>query len=136
MRLTIEKVLILKSVNMFAETPEKSLAGIAAILEEQDVLSDEVIFEKGSLGKSMYIIVDGQVKVHDGDHTILTLGNRDVFGELAVLDPEPRSATVTATKDTTLFQLEQDALYELMAEHIDVARGVIKALCRRIRQQT
>jgi len=83
----------------------------------------------------MNIIVDGKVKVHDEDKNFAELAERDVFGELAVLDPEPRSATVTALEDTTLFRLEQEAFYELMAEHIEMAQGVIRSLCRRLRTQ-
>ena len=75
----------------------------------------------------MYIIVDGRVRVHDGDQTIAYLGARDIFGELAVLDAEPRSASVTAEVDTHLFRLDQDAFYELMADRFEVARGQANA---------
>jgi CRP-like cAMP-binding protein len=133
MLLTIEKVLILKTVNIFANIPEESLVEVASIINEVNFNDGEMIFEKGDIGKSMYIIVDGEVKVHDGDKIFATLKSRDVFGELAALDPEPRSASITATQDTLLFQLEQDALYELMSEYIDVAKGIIQVLCRRLR---
>ncbi len=133
MRLTIEKVLILKTVKMLAETPEEILAELAGILTEITVSQGEVIFEKGEIGQSMYIIIDGKVRVHDGDHTIVTLEKRDFFGELAVLDPEPRSASVTAVEEAQLFRLDQDSLYELMAEHVEIARGIIRVLCQRLR---
>ena len=83
----------------------------------------------------MYIIIDGKVRVHDGDRVITTLEKRDVFGELAVIDPEPRSASVTATEETHIFRLDQDSLYELMAEHIEIARGIMRVLCRRLRKR-
>ena len=65
--------------------------------------------------------------------TLAKLTEREVFGELAALDPEPRVASVTALEDTDLFRINQDALYELMAEHIEVARGIIHILCSRLR---
>lgn len=61
------------------------------------------------------------------------LNERTVFGELAALDPEPRSATITAIEDCHLFKLEEGPLYDLMAEHVEVVRGIIRVLCRRMR---
>jgi CRP-like cAMP-binding protein len=134
MLLTIEKVIILKSVSIFAETPEEVLADVALILDECTFEPGEPIIQKGEMGQSMYIIVEGKVRVHDGDRTIALLGTRDVFGELAALDPEPRSATVTAEVETHVFKLRYDVLYELMSDHIDVARGIIRVLCQRLRK--
>ena len=133
MLLTIEKVLILKTVSIFAETPEEILADVAAILAEFDVHAGETILHKEDVGRCMYIIVDGRVRIHDGEQTITYLGARDIFGELAVLDAEPRSASVTAEVDTHLFRLDQEAFYELMADRFEVARGIIRMLCRRVR---
>ena len=133
MLLTLEKVIILKSVSIFAETTEEVLADVAWHLEELTFQPGEPIFKKGDIGKSMYIIVEGRVRVHDGDKIIAFLKTRDVFGELSALDPEPRSASVSAEEETLLFKLRYNVLYELMSEHIDVARGIIRVLCRRLR---
>jgi CRP-like cAMP-binding protein len=102
---TIEKVIILKTVDMFSQTPDDVLADIADLLEEMDVLENETIFKKGDPGDSMYVIVDGKVRVHDGDRLINYLTERDVFGEMALLDPEPRIASVSTTEPTRLFRL-------------------------------
>jgi hypothetical protein len=133
---TIEKVIILKTVSLFVEVPDEILAEVASILDEIEFKAGETIFTKGDIGRCMYIIVDGHVRVHDGELTIAQLGARDIFGELAVLDMEPRSASVTAVEDTCLFRLDQDAFYELMADRIEVARGVIRVLCRQLRFRT
>ena len=133
MLLTIEKVLILKSVSIFAETPDDILVEVASVLEEFRVEPGETVIEKGEMGQEMYIIVEGKMRVHDGDKTIAHLTTRDVFGELAALDPEPRSASVTAEEETQLFKLRHDVLYELMTERIDVVRGIIRVLCGRLR---
>ena len=124
----------MKSVSLFAETPEEILADIASILEEFTLQPGESVFEKGDIGQEMYVIVDGRMRIHDGDKTIAFLRSRDVFGEMAALDPEPRSATVTAVEETRLFKLGHHVLYELMTEHVDVARGIIHVLCQRLRQ--
>jgi CRP-like cAMP-binding protein len=130
---TIEKVIILKSVNIFAETLDEILADVAQVCEEVAICAGEAVFEKGDTGDSLYIIVSGKVRVHDGEHTLNFLGERDVFGEMALLDPEPRSASVTAAEDTQLLRLGQEPFFELMEDRMEVARGIIKVLSRHLR---
>lgn len=130
---TIERVIILKTISIFAETPADVLADVASILDVVEVRAGQAIIQKGDMGNSMYVIVNGKVRVHDGDHTLNILEDRDVFGELALLDPEPRVATVTALEPTTLFRLEQDAFYELIADRGEVARGIMRVLVRYLR---
>ncbi len=132
---TIEKVITLKTVSIFSQTADEVLAEIASILKEQTVQAGETIVRKGDIGNSLYIIVEGQVRVHDGDHTLTHLHDRDIFGELAVLDSEPRSATITATVETQLFCLDQESLYELMVTRVEVIYGIMRVLCQRVRQQ-
>jgi hypothetical protein len=132
--LTVEKVMILKGVAMFARTPEEVLDDVAAILEEVSLKKGEVIFRKGEPGDSMYIIVTGCVRVYDGDRTINVLRDRDIFGELALLDPEPRSASIAAMEDTQLFRIDRETFSELMAGSISIVRGVLHVLCERLRR--
>ena len=133
MLLTIEKILILKSINIFSEIPVDSLVELASILEEVEMKTGAEIFKKGDVSTAMYIVVEGRVRIHDDDKLIIELGEREVFGEMAALDPVPRSASVTAVTDGYLFRMERTALYELMSQHIAVAQGIIRVLCRRIR---
>ena len=128
-----EKVNILKSVSIFYDTPPDTLAEVAELLEQVRVQAGQTIFEKGDPGTSMYIVVTGSVRVHDGDMSIAVLYARDVFGEMAALDPEPRSASVTAVEDTRLFQLKQDDLHEIMMRSPKIADGIIHILCERVR---
>ncbi|MEO8362052.1 MAG: HEAT repeat domain-containing protein [Vicinamibacteria bacterium] len=133
--LLIEKVIALKAVEMFARTPEDVLADVAALAEEVRFKAGDTIFEKGAAGEGLYVIVQGEVKVHDGDLDLKHLGDRTVFGELAVLDPEPRSASITALKDSHLLRLDREAFLELMAGNMEVVRGVLSVLCDRIREK-
>ena len=136
MLLTIEKVIILKKIGIFSEVPDKLLVNVASNLKEIELMPGEMIIKKGAIGSSMFIIIDGEVKVHDEDRTLATLSSGEVFGELALLDPEPRSASVTALLETTLLKIEREMLFELLAAHSDVAGGIIKVLCRRVRNAT
>ena len=130
---TIEKVIILKTVGVFARLDDPLLAEVAGLLEEEEVTAGQTIFAEGDLGTSMYIIVDGEVRVHSGAHALDHLREREVFGEMALLDPEPRLASVTAVVDTRLLRLEQAPFYELLEDRIEVARGIIQTLSQRLR---
>ncbi len=105
------------------------------LLEELDVAENETIFKKGDTGDSLYIILDGKVRVHDGERLLNFLGEREVFGEMALLDPEPRMASVTAVEATRLFRLEQAPFYELMVERPEVATGIIRVLTGHLRNR-
>lgn len=135
MRSAVENLILLKSVSIFSGTPDQVLYDIADQLKVLKYLAGEPVFQKGDPGSCMYIIAEGQVRVHDGDRTLNMLGKQDVFGEMAALDPEPRSASVMAVEDTTLFQLDQSALFNLMALRPEFARGIIIILTRRLRDR-
>src|SRR5688572_20153942 len=94
--LLVEKVLILKSLPIFKETPEHILADLAPLMQEEEYEQDEIVFEEGEIGDCMFIIHQGEVKIHKDKTTLAILKQKEVFGELALLDPEVRSASATA----------------------------------------
>ena len=98
-------------------------------------MEGESIFKEGDPGDSMYIIVDGRVRVHTADRFLNHLGESDVFGEMALLDPAPRVATVTAEEPTRLFRLDQAPFYQLMNERPEIATGIIRVLTRHLRKR-
>jgi CRP-like cAMP-binding protein len=132
---TIEKVLILKTVNMFGQTPDDVLADVADLMEEMEVSENEAIFKQGDPGDSMYIIVDGRVRVHLEEQLLNYLGESDVFGEMALLDPEPRLASVTTVEPTRLFRLDQAPFFQLIAERPEIATSIIRVLTRLLRDR-
>lgn len=135
MLLTIEKVAILKSVDIFDNTPDYILASVAAIVEEVNLGPEETLIQEGAVEDSMYIVVEGEVLVHSQGTPIITLGPGKSVGELAVLDPEPRSASVSSVGESLLFRIDKEALDEVIADRPEVAQAIIASLCRRIREQ-
>ena len=114
--LTIEKVLILKTVEIFAGLADAQVAGLGSTTEEVELEAGSPLFLKGDLGRSRYVIVRGKVHVFDGQRSITVLSDREVFGELAALDPEPRAASATALDEVVLLRLDHEPLYELMTD--------------------
>lgn len=133
--LLIEKVLLLKSLSIFEETPETVLAEVAEILEEEQYDAGATIFNAGDLAQCMYIIFKGEIRIHKGGHTLAMLKENDFFGELSLLDTESRSASATANTESFLLKIDQEPFYEIMESRIEVARGIIKTLCKRLRAQ-
>ncbi len=131
----IEKVLILKKTSLFHDTPDDALVELAQALQEVSSPAGQLIFEKGAEGDSMYLIASGKVRVYDGNRTFNYLEEGDSFGEMAVLDPEPRSASVVAVEDAMLLKIDQNQLYELIESRLEVARGVIQVLSRHLRHR-
>lgn len=133
---TIEKVFALKSTEIFAGTPEEALIVVADILEEEELAPNELIFEKDTVGNCMYIVYHGKVRIHDGDKVLAVRGDGAVFGEMSLLDTDLRSASATADDEVLLLRLDQEPFYELMAESLEVSRGVIQMLTHRLRETT
>lgn len=131
--LLIEKVLVLKSSEIFQNTPESDLIELAAILEEIYLEEGRVLFSKGDIGNCMYFIYTGSVKVHDGEHVLAVLGQSEIVGELSILDAESRSASATTAEESILLKLEQEAFYEIMLSNADILKGILKTLCKRLR---
>ena len=129
----LEKTIILKSVDLFKNIPGDVLTRIAQIAEEIHHSDESLMFSEGDYGDSMYIVVDGNVRIHKGDHHIVTLGKSTVLGDMALLDQEPRSADATAESETTLFKIAQDGFYELMAGNSEIMQQIIKMLSGRLR---
>ena len=132
--LLLEKVLLLKSLSIFKDTPETTLAELAPLMQEEEIESGTVVFKEEDPGDCMYIILSGKIQIHKGKTTLAILNEKEVFGELSLLDAETRSATATAQTDCILFKIDQEPFYELIDTRPEVARGFIKILCNRLRQ--
>ncbi|MCF0069968.1 cyclic nucleotide-binding domain-containing protein [Dyadobacter sp. CY261] len=131
----MERVIVLKNTQLFAQTPENVLSSIAPIMKEVTYSDGQQIFAKGDLGDSMYIIYTGQVGIYDGPKQLALFDKGEIFGELALLDTEPRSATTVAETDVLVFRIDQEDFFELMEERDEILRNVLRILCQRIRVQ-
>lgn len=133
MHSTIEKVLFLKSIDLFAEIPGEVLGHVAQIAQVELRDAKEIIVREGDVGDYLYIVTDGVVSVRAGAQEVARLGERECFGEMSLLDSEPRSATIVAVTDVGLLRIGQEDFYELLSERVEIARGVIRVLTRRLR---
>lgn len=117
--------------------PEQ-LARVAKSGEVESYNPNEQIVVDGSLGDALFLILSGQVAVHRGAQTFATLSAGDFFGEMSLVEPAPRSATVTSMSATFVFRLPHDALRSLISEDPSVASillvQVVRTLSERLRR--
>ena len=133
---TLEKALILNSIDLFESIPSEELIRVAQIAEEEQFETDTPLFEEGDFGDSMYIVANGKVLVHKGKRIIVELEKGACVGEMALLDQEPRSADVTVNAGTTLLKITQGGFYELMSSNMEIMHGIVKLITTRLRKAT
>jgi CRP-like cAMP-binding protein len=121
-------MLILRRSSLFAALPEPVLARLADLLTAEELSAGSAVVHKDDEGTSMYLIAEGEVRVHDGQHTLNYLGPGDCFGELALLDAAPRVASVTALSTVRLLRLDRVSFFELIEERGEVVRALITVL--------
>lgn len=131
------RVAILQEVSIFSQTGEELLQEIAQAMSEVTLKTEETIFKKGDEGREMYVIVEGAVRIHDGAYVFAVLRQGQVFGEYTLLDTDAkkRAASVTAIVPTRLLMIEQQVFYDLMANRIEIVKGILKVLIKRSRRQ-
>jgi CRP/FNR family cyclic AMP-dependent transcriptional regulator len=129
----VEKVLFLKSVDLFRGLRGEELATVAEIAEEQPLAAGEAVFAEGEPGDALYLVIEGVVRVHKGGRQLALLAVRDVFGEMAVLDAEPRNASATVVMDAVLLKIGRDDFRDILQERPEIGIGVLQVLSRRLR---
>ena len=129
----VERVAALHRVELFASVPGRVLAAVAEHTAEIRVSPGDVLIEEGAVEAHLFAVVDGRVRVHRADRTLLELGPGTTVGELAALVPQPRTASVTALEPTLALRLDKAVLDDLLLEWSELAHGVIAALVGRLR---
>lgn len=133
-----ERIMLLKGVPFFELLRTDQLRYLAAALEPVAWPGKEVIFETGEAGDAMYIIVSGKVGISLGDTPsfedfIVELGPGEFFGEMAILDDQPRSASAVTVEDTEAYSLGKDKTRGLLLAYPELGTGMLRALSRRLR---
>jgi CRP-like cAMP-binding protein len=130
----VDRVAALHRVELFADIPGRVLAAVAEQAVERRLAPGEVLIAEGTVEAHLYAIVDGRIRVHRGDRTLVELTSGATVGELAALVPAPRSATATAVEPTVVLRVDKAVLDELLADWPELALGVIAELVARLRE--
>lgn len=129
----------LRQIPLFAHLEHDEVARIARAAREKSYPKGSVILFEDDPGDALYVVLQGDVKVvligEDGREVILSiLGAGDFFGEMALIDDQPRSAHVIAMEDANLLVLHRDDFQQCLQEFPRIALGLLRALSRRLRR--
>jgi CRP-like cAMP-binding protein len=128
-----EKLDMLHSIPLFDRFDRKNLERLGMLTDEVDVPAGKVLIRQGELGDDLMVIVSGTVTVERDGAKINSLKPGEFFGEIALIDRGPRTATVTADTPCRLLVINHRDFHALMDEFPDVAAEVLVALAHRLR---
>ncbi|HEU5035302.1 MAG TPA: cyclic nucleotide-binding domain-containing protein [Mycobacteriales bacterium] len=127
---------LLSQVTLFSACTDKELDRLARHAELVDFRAGEVLMTEGESGHEFYVVVDGELGVTSGGQTVAKLGPGAYVGEQALLDPGPRTATVTALRDTQAVLLSSREFYAAVDDVPGLARKLLQGMARRLREET
>lgn len=131
---TEQKANLLSDVPLFARISAESMNRLADVTGEQEFAAGQFIVRQGQVGTGLYVIVDGSVSVVRGaDDKLATLNAGDFFGELSVIDQQPRNASVQAAQPTTVLAVASWDLLALLESDPALSLNLIKGLVARVR---
>ncbi|MGH7644224.1 MAG: Crp/Fnr family transcriptional regulator [Gemmatimonadales bacterium] len=130
---------VLRKVPLFAMLGDTELQRVLDVARERSYPRNSVILFEDDPGDALYVVAEGQVKVvligEDGREVILSvLGANEFFGEMALIDDEPRSAHVIAMEDSTLVVLRREDFHGILTQNPSIALSLLRELTRRLRR--
>jgi CRP-like cAMP-binding protein len=131
---SVDRLLFVRRVPIFNELRDDFVVRLASVMNELSYPTNHSIFKQGEEGRSLYIIVSGRVKVHIGDRKLAEVDTGKYFGEMAVFDTQPRSASVTTLEPCDCLELTQEQLYDAIEETPEIAVNIIRKLSQIIRR--
>jgi len=127
---------LLAQVALFSACTDKELDRLARHAEIVDFRGGDVLMTEGEPGHEFYVIIDGEVGVTSGGETLAKLGPGTYVGEQALLDPGPRTATVTALRDTQTVLLSSREFYAAIDDVPGLSRKLLAGMAKRLREAT
>src|SRR5882672_9843983 len=130
---------LLRTVPVFSDLSDPDVEALARLCTRRHYPKDTVVFFENEEGDFFFMIIEGRIKVtilgDDGREIILSvLGPGDFFGEMALLDNEPRSATAIAAEDTELLSLHRTDFQSTVGANLAISHALIKILTTRLRR--
>ncbi|HSJ32166.1 MAG TPA: Npt1/Npt2 family nucleotide transporter [Longimicrobiales bacterium] len=129
----IEKVFLLQQVDLLQDARGAHIALLASIAEEVAIPADAVLLETGAVPDAMYVVTRGSIRLHGGGHSI-NAGPEYAFGTWALIDDQPSPVSATAVEPSRVLRLTRDDFQDLLADHPELALGLLRGLARRMRR--
>src|SRR5262245_40543532 len=127
------KLRLLSGVSLFSSCAKHELKQIAELVDDIEAPRGRTLIREGDPGAEFFVVVEGSATVTRHGHKVATIGPGSFFGELALLDQGPRTATVTADTDMHLLVLTSRAFSVLLYDVPSVSRGILRGMAERLR---
>ena len=131
----IEKVIFLKSVDIFKHATIEELGGVAALTEEVHFEPGETIFREGEPVDAIYLVLKGRVAVEGNGQVVREVREKQAFGTVAALDRNPAIHTVKAIDAVYALKLNAQDFDDILSLDFELVRAIFRALCRMIRER-
>ncbi len=130
---------VLSQIPIFASLGDEDRSSLAERIDRQSIPKGSTLFRRGEPGNALYIIIHGQIRIfastrQGNEITLALLGAGEFFGEMALLDGQPRSANAEATEDTELHFLDRENFFSFLMHKESALRAILCALSRRLRK--
>lgn len=129
-----DKAEVLSKVPLFQNLSKRDLEQVSKIADEVESKPGEVLMRQGEIGREFVLILDGGVRVERNGKVVARRGGGDFLGELALLDKQPRSATVVTEEPSTLLVIQWGRFWPLLETVPGVQRKLLIGLASRMRQ--
>lgn len=126
------KVEALKKASLFDGLSRKQLVELARVAEDVDFGAGKVLCRQGDRGQEFFVIMEGEAEITQNGKRIATCKAGDFFGEIALIEQVPRTATVTSTSPIRFFVITSQAFFRLLDEQPGIERKVLRSLARRL----
>lgn len=130
----IEKVIFLKSIDIFKHATIEELGGVATVTEEVHFEPGETIYREGEPTDAIYLIFKGRVAVNRNGQRIHEVGEKHAFGTVAALDRNPAVHTVKAIDPVHALKLNAQDFHDILSLDFELVQAVFRGLCRLIRE--
>lgn len=127
-----KKVEALKRAPLFEGLSRKELVQLARLTDDVEIPAGRVLCREGDRGREFFVLIEGKVDVARNGRDVATLGAGDFVGEISLLEPTPRTATVTAQTPLRFFVLTPKDFQQMLDENPGIERKVLRALARRV----
>ena len=134
--MNMERIFFLRSVPVFSDVDASDLQWISEIISEEEVEANEYIFHEEESGDIFYIVRKGEIQICKGDVVLETVHPGEYFGEIAIFDRQPRTASGLAKEHTTLLAIHRNDFQRLLFAKPEIALAMFKTLSHRLRETT
>ncbi|HEX9920460.1 MAG TPA: cyclic nucleotide-binding domain-containing protein [Candidatus Methylomirabilis sp.] len=131
---------LFRSIYLFKGLSDEELALISAITAEKDLTKEEVVFKEGEVGDAFYLVLEGQIRISKyvigaGEEALAILDKGSYFGEMALIDEFPRSASAIAHTDCRLLLMDKADFSQLLSNHKELAYKLLWVFCQTLSQR-